>query len=293
MLLLPKVKGQYKPAGVPKINWSHPLAKGLLFYVFDTGLGTIVELVKNTPSTISGTVPSVVSSPWGSGFSYNASASIKFVPDAEIIAATTGINYSFAAAYNKTGTVGSYTSVFLRDANNGGSQPYINWRIEINNAGSGQDRTNVSWCTNLNVEGDSTAKTGLNNNTYHTIVGVMTTVPAGNVTAYADGAQFYNVNTAVGHNNTNSNIYLGYGSFVGLIYYAAFWGRVLTVKEQFLLHYKPYDFLIFPANISLPVDQEIYNPNAAPIDPGLFISNTPYYHFRNKRNNRINIRSRR
>jgi hypothetical protein len=74
-------RGQIKPSGAPRINWRHPIARGLKMYGFDTGLGYYTSLVPGPPfyavtngnvqlenglSSAALTVPTI-QTPWGSG----------------------------------------------------------------------------------------------------------------------------------------------------------------------------------------------------------------------------------
>src|SRR5262249_12479116 len=71
--------GQKKPfASIPRINWSHPLARGLVTYMYDAGGGVVIDLVTGRTATARGpsagaptSQASVQTSPYGSSLAVN------------------------------------------------------------------------------------------------------------------------------------------------------------------------------------------------------------------------------
>ena len=65
-------RGQAKPYGsIPRINWDHPLAKGLVSYAYDVG-GVVIDLVGGKLGTKVNGTPVTGTSPFGSGVQYPA-----------------------------------------------------------------------------------------------------------------------------------------------------------------------------------------------------------------------------
>src|SRR6516164_8605550 len=145
--------GQAKPfPSIPRIDWAHPLAQGLIFYGYDTGAGTIFDLCSfnNAKETRLGTVDPNSISAFGSGITYGGAGTRYFNSGAAIQNLTSG-NLSCACAFVKTGTVGSFTRPFGRTANNGGSNPYANYAFDINAAGGGQSQIQVDFNLQTNA----------------------------------------------------------------------------------------------------------------------------------------------
>lgn len=248
-------RGQLKPSGVPRINWSHRLAQGLLFYGFDTGNGLIVDLARGltqnqVPST---TVAGNTTTQWGTGINWNASDARYFNSDAAIRNATANNNHSWACAYVQTGTVGSWTRPFGRTALQGASPPYLNWDFEINPSidpgqnvviadaadGVGGNKTSGSWAGNAN-------------NTFTSLLATFTS--STNYDFYTQGV-YRNSNTVSARTSNDTNdaiLFSGSSSaasgnsFAGVVFYGAFWNRTLGASEALQLHLDPYCFLEFP-----------------------------------------------
>jgi hypothetical protein len=251
----PPFLGQIKPNGLVRIDWSHPLTTGLLFYGFDTG-AWIIDLVRGTNQTLVGTYDTGGMTAYGSGIAYNNDGSFLFPSDANIDAAgspVSGAGYSWACAYVQTGTVGSFTRPFGRTAQNGGSQPFLNWDFEINPSAAGQNVAVADFAGSGPSVQTSGQWTGNANNTFTSLAAsILNLGPLGTLTFYAQGAQISQSTLSVPvASTTNAGIFFSGASsagavspFIGKVFYGAFWNRVLTAAEVAALHADPYCFLI-------------------------------------------------
>jgi hypothetical protein len=242
--------GQMKRPGIPRIDRTHPLAQGLLFYAFDTGAGVVLELAGARPgAVVAGSVanPSVVT-PWGYGLGWSANGSLAFSSDAAIRNATAAPPWTAACAYDMNATVGLQGTPFGRTANNNASQPFENWSFDTAVAGNGNTR--FGW--NNGGLFNTFTWTGQLQNAF-TSVGIVA-ASASTVLNYAQGAL---VNTATSQTvqsvNTTDSIGISglssaglAGTFRGVVFYGGFWARALLASEILQLHFDPYAFLIFP-----------------------------------------------
>lgn len=247
--------GQVKPQGVPRIDWTNPLTNGLIFFGFDTGLGLIVDLVGGRPAQRipSTTAASVSTSPWGTGFLWNGSDGRFFASDSIIQVAATNSNYppvTWVCAYNMTGTVGSDTIPFGRTLNNG-ALGATNWNINLNTAGSGQNRVTANWGTGSgNVTGTNVWTSNANNQ--FASVAFTQAANGSTSTLWAQGVladtqskgtiQADNVNDAVMFSGASAAASLQ--PMTGFVYYGAFWTRALSQSELIQLYLDPYCFLM-------------------------------------------------
>lgn len=248
-------RGQVKPQGVPRIDWTHPLAQGLVFYAFDTGTGVVLDLVGNRPQNFAGTIDPSGATPWGTGKTYGGSGAVYFNSDADIRNPQTA-QFSCACAYVQTGTVAAYTRPFGRTAENGGGQPYYNWDWEINPVGNGQNIVSF----NAAAGSFTTTRATWTGNANNVFTSLLTTVnaPATTAIGYAQG-QSIGQDTTDGASNDNNGDYIIFAagtitspsSFIGSVFYGALWNRVLTAAEALQLHLDPYCFLI-PAEAEMP-----------------------------------------
>lgn len=267
LALRPPPRGQTRSIGglLPRIDWSHPLSRNLIFYGYDGGstagyfgggaagnAAPIIDLATSNQTASrmgSSDTPTLSGTPYGPAYTYNANNSVTIVSTPAIQAATAAGNFTFACAFIKTGAVGSFSRPFGRTANNGASAPYLNWDFEINANGVGQNDL-IADCNNAGTLNNTTHFTGLTDNTYTTAV---CTLSGTQMTLYVNGVS---VGQAFGQTpaslNTQDNIMFGGASsasvtntFVGVIFWGAFWGRSLSVDETQMLHLAPYSLLSF------------------------------------------------
>src|SRR5271155_1144739 len=164
-------RGQVKPTGVPRIDWSHPLAQGLVFYGFDTGFGLIVDLVRGRAmqagSASGGPTPALSADQWSAGFLYDAGHTNYFASDAEIRNLTAAPPLTFPCAlYQLTLTNGAIC--FCRTANNSAGQPYMDWCFQSDFAGGGHTTFAVNSggaYTYVGTAGSTGTAIGANNST--------------------------------------------------------------------------------------------------------------------------------
>jgi hypothetical protein len=248
-------QGQQKAAGIPVLDRSHPLAQGLLFYGFDTGLGVIVDLVGNTAGKRLNSTAGNAVTQWGQGVSWNTSDAIYFPSSAAVRAATAGGGFSWACAHVPNTSLLMNCSPFGRAANNGGTQPFFNWAFDtaagvnemtaaFNNSGTaGYQPASGGVASTVNGFNSLLATAGVN----------------GQSTLYQNGALSSQSATSAfnfASTNTNDDIIFGGISAAGsqdsytggCVFYGAFWNRVLSAAEAFRLHFDPYCFLIFPGD---------------------------------------------
>lgn len=242
------VVGQIRPlaSGLPRINWSHPLAYGLLFYAYDMPeMSAAVDLVSGAiaSSNLSNTV-----TPFGPATLYAGTARSFSTSPSYVQAATAAGNYSWACAFYKTGTAASFATPFGRQANSGASQPFCNWDFEINVSGLGQTQMQYDW----NASGNITRNGNLtiSDNTLQTVIGIMTgsgstaTVTGALNGVAAGGTSFNNTPQSV---NTGDPIQIG--GIPGCVFWGGFWARPLSQNECALLHNDPWCLLTFPNDL--------------------------------------------
>jgi hypothetical protein len=281
------IPGQVKPAGVPRINWSHPLARDLICYFFDTG-DDIVELVRGWPRSTRATPVSYGDmSPYGPALRWlgTQDASIYFDtanrdPRLRTLSAR-GFTASCAffqtanlAGGNTAAAATTEAGIFSRCRINGnaGTDSMVWWGFQIyQNAvdvhqyvmGLG-DSTGafIRWASGFNPS-SFLGTTSLNN--YHTLT--MTMNGAGTSgSGYADGiggsisgATAFTAYVAHDGTDTTDHIVFGNKSTTtqannsdipfpgGHIFWGACWDRELTATEHVQLHNDPY-CLLLPAN---------------------------------------------
>lgn len=153
--------GQVKPTGVPRgVNSSSPLMTTIpLFYGFDTGFGTIVDVTGNVALT-SQNVPSNVTSSFGTSISWDAAngdTSTGYYGDpttaihlaTDLSALGVGAGWTLAIAFRPTGN--AFQSLIAgRPAHANEAQPFANWSILFENGTVG-DRTITALLNNNNA----------------------------------------------------------------------------------------------------------------------------------------------
>jgi hypothetical protein len=133
-------RGWVKPASIPHIDWSHPLAQNLEFYGFDTGAGTILDLVKARTVSFPCTNGAVAPRPFigGQGFKYDGvSGTGVFTSDGRIQAVTAAPPWTVACGLVENATPANGVP-FCRTANNNASAPFLNWGFQLGATGQTQ-----------------------------------------------------------------------------------------------------------------------------------------------------------
>lgn len=243
--------GQVKPTGVPRIDWSHPLAQGLLFYGFDTGLGVILDLAGGRPSQQMPSASIKASNsvtPWGSGLNWTPGSGTDgrfFSSDAAIRAATANPPWTAAMATVQKATNAQVERPFNRTAGNG-SGATCNWLFQYP-ASSSQ----LSFY--LNSGGTVAGPVGTFSGSLNSLVTAVGVATSGSTASfYANGALVGSLTgLTIGSSNTNDAICFSGDSSAnsqhagsGFVFYGAFWNRALSQAEILQLHLDPYCFLV-------------------------------------------------
>jgi len=246
--------GQKKPwNSIPRINWAHPMTRGLISYGYDVGCGPI-DLVTGGQRTITNSTSppfgGTKSSKYGSGLASitgSVTTGLYTLPsNANINNLVVASPYSFACGLMLTATPGSasFNQVFTTcDAT-------VNTPIMIGVASVGTDNF---WFNFANGANQNTAAGALKINTFQTLLGVALTGTT--AACYVDGVLNLSpaVTTTSGSVPTSQPAFFGLRSSAGqnmpsgFIYYGALWkNRALKAPEARLLHDDPYCFLIYP-----------------------------------------------
>lgn len=239
--------GQDKPwPSLPRLNWAHPLTRGLLFYGYDTGAGCLLDLVDGDTSTAAGTTPpGNKPSRFGSGLTYaETGGSRVFAADTQINKMLLTARYSLACAWYISAlpsAAGVFVSPFgIGDAGTT-QQATMMWASGATN--------DMQWALN-NV--NPAVFTANSINTFHSSVCANTSATAQNI--YLDGGlktttaltAAVTTTTAQVTFNANAPASLNVTGVNGKVFFGAIWTRTLTAQEAFILHNDPYCFLIYP-----------------------------------------------
>lgn len=249
-------RGQRKPWGsTPRINWDHPLTKGLISYAYDTGSGP-VDLVSGGQRTLLSTanppLSGQFSSKWGSGLRSGAGSGVVGVctlpANAAVRAVCAAAPYSYSCGFTTTANP-TFTGQGARIYSTCKSAS-ANTHLLVGLASPGQ--TDI-WFQFGGWEAHSSAAGAIRLNEFQTGTGVC--ISNTSVQGYVDGAIVFNdtvtqatqaadatlLITFQGGRATNSQI------VPTIIHYGAIWEkRALTAAEARLLHDDPYCFLIYP-----------------------------------------------
>lgn len=256
-LHVPYHRGQRKPwPSVPRINWNHPLAEGLLFYVYDAG-GFYIDLVQNQLGKMQSgtTVASTGTYSLGAGIKWpgaNNSGEIVFPVSngAKALGATVpwstacatyylaGASGVFVAATGVSNTLGDTGPCFLTNIvnnstmsmapDNGNTIPNFTQTIASNTFQTWSASTNGTTSLNFYANGKLDSSPTVASTTF----------------SIASESPYVVINNGVdGVTGGNSN---GPGGLSGYLPYYAAWNRVLTATDNWTLHNDPWSLLIFP-----------------------------------------------
>lgn len=248
-----------KPLGIPTINLDHPLAEGLVFYAFDTGLGTYIDLIGQRPCKMLGTPPTPTPSAWGQGSLWGGAGSAMFSQDTAIQAVTASGTYTYACAYVQTADVGIFARPFGRTALNAGGPPYVNWIFDINNpAGGNGNQSTISFEVNSGGQDYSATVSGNAQNAWMSLAGVAT--GGASVGCWINGIQQATISPpSLSSTNTNADLIIsgnsnaGVGNpWTGFVFYGALWNRKLTPDQLLQLHDDPWCLLQVPGAPQIP-----------------------------------------
>ena len=238
---------QVRPAfaGLPQIDWSHPLAEGLVFYALDLGGGIFIDLVSGVYLTFNGT--SQTATLYGGAITNYDTSNGGSVYLATPAAVKVGKPFSFATAFIvRNAAIAQY--IYVRQ----GSGGVLGWLFVLI---SGTLRAQINNSATDTQVGNAIAPS---NNVYHSAL--CTLNPAGNAAFFFDGAQ-QGSTTAITPAGiaTADNIIFGDNiltskdsPFGGTIHYGAFWNVARPASDALQLHLDPYCFLL-PPEAELPV----------------------------------------
>lgn len=233
--------GQVKPNGVPRIDWRHPLAWGLLSYWFDTGNGFYIDLVSGQITTKTATGGTTVAprraTQYGTGFGFTSTLTEQADP-ANARNQAWAAPYTFATGFQQiaTPTTGSPVWFGLVDTGNNTLAFYGNTPgFSYGNNGAPNTTTVVNGTFYVMVA-SATAASAQNTFVNGVNLGATTSSTAytGTILHYA-----FNSNGAT-YDNAGSPTECGAAVFFG----AAWQGRALTQTEATLLYTDPYCFLV-------------------------------------------------
>ena len=267
-------RGQKKPwNSIPRINWAHPLAGGLISYGYDAGSGPI-DLVTGGQRTITNSTSppfgGVKTSPYGTGLTSIQTASVTLglytLPgNASIESFVVSAPYSFACGLMLQATPPLVLCKLFSTSNSPTTSTPV--FLGCSNATATDYAAQFSDVTAI----QNSAAGAIKLNTFQTILGVALT--SSTVALYVDGAlakSASGLNTVAAattgvipafHGRRNLS---GQTLQTGFIYYGALWkGRALTASEARLLHDNPYCFLIYP-------EDEMFAENVGLTTTGIF-----------------------
>lgn len=238
---------QVKPNGIPKINWSHPLAANLVSYWFDTGFGIHVDLVTGDYTTANpnttGTFPAVRQTSFGSAGNFTGTADTQSRNKAGL--QNLAQPYSFAMGWYQFAAVG-------------GSAGNTLWFSQNDNVAP---TTGIGFiCTvTTNVEpqvANNNLGTGFTPAVNSFNVFVVAANGATSWPAWCNGKLIATGTTTTAFTAANTMFYsFNDGHFGGpnaVFFFGAVWnGRALTITEAQLLYTQPYCFLL-PQESSMP-----------------------------------------
>ena len=216
------------PPGTP-IDWDNPLTDGLRFlYVptppFDLVGGRPVQTVGTAYSR--GVGPAGVTTQWGGAGSTYALRDPQLEP----------AQVSWAAYTRRTGTIGNYARTIGKTYNNGTAAPYVSYDFEWNPTGSSQDSVRAT----SNAGGTAHATPIVNVPSMQPVVCVGTNNGA-LLSLYVNGrlGSSYGMNGAIAYDTSatgnlvisGSNASSAANEWVGDIYLAPVWGRILSPAQ--------------------------------------------------------------
>lgn len=244
-----RASGQVKPfASLPRLDWTHPLARGLVSYCYDDG-NVYVDLVTGKRSQETNTAGGVEavrqSTKFGNASVFNASAEVQFLPSTSKFATLTNTaNYSFACSWMNAVIPASVAAWW----NSGDAT--TNTCFQIGGGLVAVDDVFWSWA---NDAGHASAAGTNTVNVFHTALGVTLTASTG--LCYIDGKLSISP-TGMATTRTQAGVQPQLGvcdtaipqprAFTGSVYYGAAWLRQLTASEARLLHDDPWGLLIYP-----------------------------------------------
>lgn len=231
-----------------QIDFGHPLAKGLTFYVpFNAAAGIQKALLPaGLPGTTVGSVatPDWVTTPGGKSHNFNAAWSVWYERGVWVEPANA---VSVVTRLRRTGNASSPVDKTF----NNGSSPFTSYAIEWNPSSAGQDTFRADVTTGGTFHGGSTVS-GFGSTLNQTTIAM--SYISGSLRAYANGIKLADdvVTGSLSYDTSATGRFIISGASAasavapwnGSIYYAGVWNRVLTPSEMEWLHVEPYAMLI-------------------------------------------------
>lgn len=236
------------PVGA-QIDFGHPLAKGLTFYVpFNAAAGTQKALLPaGLPGTTVGSVPSPdwVTTPGGKSHNFNAAWSVWYERGSWVEPPNA---VTLVTRLRRTGTASSPVDKTF----NNGASPFTSYGIEWNPGGAGQDTFRADISTGGVFHSGANVSLGAGFTLNQTTIGI--SYISGALKSYANGILKDNTNVtgSLSYDTSATGRFIISGASAasavapwnGSIYYAGVWNRVLTSTEMEWLHVEPYAMLI-------------------------------------------------
>jgi len=249
IIIHPKRWANQPPVGA-QIDFGHPLAEGLTFYVpFNAGAGIQKALLPaGLPGNSVGILPSAdwISTPGGQSHNFNGNWSVWFERGIWVEPPTA---MTAVIRLRRTGTAAAPLD---KTANNGGSAPFAGYAIEWNPGGAGQDTFRADIATGGTLHTGSTISLGSGFTLNQTTVGM--SYISGSLKAYANGINKTNdsFSGSISYDTTSTGRLIISGAstasalapWFGQIYYVGVWNRVLTPTEMEWMHMEPYAMLV-------------------------------------------------
>jgi len=248
----PRRYPSYQPQPSSAIDSGHPLTKGLTFLsVFNAGAGLQKALLPlNLPSTSVGSVPSPnwSATPGGKSHNWNGAWS-SWYERGLWVEPPTALSLVFRA--RRTGTVANNATPVNKTFSNNVS-PFLSYTIDYNDGGVGQDTVVAYIQTGGVLHGGAQFNLGAGATlNAHTLA--MSYI-SGSLKLYFNGQLVQTTTTITGtpsydQTSTGRLIISGVSAvaaaqeWIGQLYYAGIWNRVLTDAEMRLAHNEPYAML--------------------------------------------------
>lgn len=265
--------GQFNPNRVPKINWSDPLTRGLLFCGYNVG-GEYINLVPGR-TLVPSVVPPIGATKWDQGIAWNGLNNtinpgygyVAAVNNDNIIHSATdlkslpaGAGYAFSTTFIPTAT-SPRSWIFGRPAQANENPPFVNYGFYFENSGAADHTVTCAVNNNGTIAGVGTWDTG-GYGQQSSLFCSATNTSAGVATAdfYANGTYISSLVGAqiadsggVGIDISNSFMFGSVfhitgenaNQMVGLVPIGCFWGNPLQPREALALTLNPYRFLTF------------------------------------------------
>jgi hypothetical protein len=234
--------GQVKPNGVPRIDWSHPLTRGLLFYAFDTGMDSVVDLVSGARGALQLGIVGRSAAANGAGVGYLGPASAQ----GSYLFHLTQLQGAFTNSSVACGslTFGT-TDVGVTPFSVSGTNYYVDF----------EEYYATTHISSFNGGPNGARWFGVQNNGNY--LSMVCTFDGINANLYGNGSFQDGVACLAAVQSLDNTAQVSMGDYVngnsgvgipvnGMVLYGGVWGRLLTPTEITQLHLDPYCFLLPP-----------------------------------------------